>query len=270
MIARYDAHTHLNHESLYPDWRLYLQSFADQGGKGLINVGANLSYNTKALEISKIALEEYPNIWVKATIGIHPCDVQNAWSLEPEIAQLEQSWMQNWDHIVAIGETGIDLHYPEGKETLQLQQAFCRAQCDLARKLELPIVIHSRDAFEETMEILEAYTDLTLYFHCWSYGVNELKQVLKIFPSVYIGFVGVITYPKAEEIRQALLLTPKDKILIETDAPYLAPQHIRWKRNTPDQVATIGQYISDMMHIGEEDLRKQIESNFYSLYQKRA
>lgn len=78
MIARYDAHTHLNHESLYPDWRLYLQSFADQGGRGLINVGANLSYNTKALEISKIALEEYPNIWVKATIGIHPCDVQNA------------------------------------------------------------------------------------------------------------------------------------------------------------------------------------------------
>lgn len=132
--------------------------------------------------------------------------------------------MKNKEHIVAIGECGIDLYYPGASDFLDFQKEIFMKQCELARELKLPIVIHSRVAFDETIEVLQAFKELKIYFHCWSYGVEQLETLLKSFPQIWIGYTGICTYPKSTENKACLQATPLDKILLETDAPYLAPQ----------------------------------------------
>lgn len=100
-------------------------------------------------------------------------------------------------------------------------------QCDLARENQLPIVIHSRDAFQETFDILKNYSDLKIYFHCRSYNKEALEILLSTFPKIWIGYNGILTYPKSHENRESLLATPLNNIVLETDAPYLAPQGFR-------------------------------------------
>jgi len=113
-------------------------------------------------------------------------------------------------------------------ETLEIQKQLFIRHCELARELNLPIVVHSRDAFNDTFEILQNYTDLTVYFHCRGYGTQEIKKLqdLKI-KKLYFGFCGNVTYKKAEELRESLKIIPLDQLVLETDAPWLTPQIVR-------------------------------------------
>lgn len=139
-------------------------------------------------------------------------------------------------------------------------------QCDLARENQLPIVIHSRDAFQETFDILKNYSDLKIYFHCWSYNKEELEILLSTFPKIWIGYNGILTYPKSHENRESLLATPLNNIVLETDAPYLAPQGFRGKINHPELIKVVGKYASEILNIEEDILRKQIGENTKDLY----
>lgn len=264
----YDAHTHLNQENLFPDWQTHLQAFIAAGGKGLVNIGANADYNQRGLAIAQKSAELFPACWVKAAIGFHPCDVEalgTEW--EETLSQLKKEILTHREEVVAIGECGIDLHYDQVGTSLPLQKKVFKAQCELARSLKLPIVIHSRDAFEETLEILEPYPDLKIYFHCWGYTEKELQILLSLFPKLFVGFCGNVSYPKAEGLRASLKTLPKEKLLIETDAPYLAPQGFRGQVNTPEKVKVIGSFIAQFLEREEEQLWKQVEQNFWTLYQ---
>ena len=262
-----DAHTHLNHPDLFSNREKYLESFTQEWGLWLVNIWANTEYNENALTIAKQAKSKFAKLWIKASIGIHPCDVRNtSQDIQTEYLKLQKQLVENREHIVAIGECGIDLYYPEVSSYLTLQQEIFKMQCDLARENQLPIVIHSRDAFQETFDILKNYSDLKIYFHCWSYNKEELEILLSTFPKIWIGYNGILTYPKSHENRECLLATPLNNIVLETDAPYLAPQGFRGKINHPELIKVVGKYASEILNIEEDILRKQIGENTKDLY----
>lgn len=264
----FDAHTHLNHELLFPNRKEHLHAFEQRGGKGIVNIGANPDYNRNGILIAQASKQHFPQLRCKASIGIHPCDVNNPTlgNVASEILNLKTLQEQHPEEIVAIGECGIDLFYPWTPETLELQQEYFLAQCQLAEQLNLPIVIHSRSAFEETIEILQAFKSLKIYFHCRSYSEKEIEVLLSLFPQIWIGFTGILTYPKSESIRKSLIATPLQQILLETDAPYLAPQKFRGQTNTPQYVEHIWTFAAEVLGLNTEALWQQVGTNMHNLY----
>ena len=264
----YDSHTHLNQELLFPKREELFFSFIQNWWAWLVNAWANENYNTRGIEIAKRCKENYPEVFVKCALGWHPCDVENIhWDLDEERAHLKDLIIQNREEVVAIGECWIDLHYWK-IEGLEKQKRYFRAQCELAQELELPIVIHSRDGFSETFEVLKDFKDLVVYIHCWGYSAKEIEIMVASFPKLFIGFCWNISYKNAENLRESVKVLPLEKLLIETDAPYLSPQGFRWKENSPEMVGIIWKYIAELLCVSEEALWEQVEKNFYTLYRR--
>lgn len=213
---------------------------------------------------------EGKNVVVKATLGWHPLECVEKIITQENIIEkmdwLKKLYLDNISYVVAVGETGLDLHYPNSLETLQLQKQLFVLHCELARELNVPVVIHSRDAFEETLEILKDYSDLTIYFHCRGYGVREFEFLNSKFENLFVGFCGNVTYKKAEELRETLQIVPLSQLLLETDAPYLTPQVIRGETNHPANVKYIYDFVADYLDISPEVLSQQVEANFRSIY----
>jgi TatD DNase family protein len=139
--------------------------------------------------------------------------------------------------------------------------------CDLAQELKLPLVVHSRDDFPTTMEILKNYKDLTIYFHCRGYGPDEIKILkdLKI-KKLFIGFCGNVTYKNAQPLRDSLALVPFDQLILETDAPWLSPQAVRGTMNHPANVRYIYEFVAQQRGISLDQLSKILEKNYKTLY----
>ncbi|GHW02756.1 hydrolase TatD [candidate division SR1 bacterium] len=272
-----DAHTHINFSPLFEDWRLHLQAFQDAGGKILINAGAHQAYNENGVQIAKEAKTFFPDLIVKATVGIHPDDIDiflPGQMESPEggrglflatIQQLRTLAISNPNEVVAIGECGIDLHGDDAKP-LKDQQEMFRLHCELARELGLPIVIHSRSAFSETLEILKDFTDLKIYFHCFGYGPEEIAILEERFPELRIGFTNIITYKNAQSSRDALLSLKKAKILTETDAPWLPPQAFRGQMNYPHYVSYVVEKIAELLEVSTGEVKDLVEQNVRDLF----
>lgn len=268
----YDAHTHINSESMYPERQHYMDLFVQAWGKWLVNSGASEFYNEKGIEIAKESLQKYPNLRVKATLGRHPLEcVENIITKEnyiQKIQELKQQYNENKEHIVAIGEIGIDVHFPNWPETIELQKNLFALQCDLSQELNLPIMIHSRDEFNQTIDILQNYKNQTIYFHCWGYGPEEYNKLNDMFPNLFIGFCGNVTYKNAQALRDTLSIVDKNQILMETDAPYLAPQVVRGQTNHPAYVGYIYDFAAQQLQIEKKVLETIIENNIYQVYKK--
>ncbi len=266
----FDAHTHLNTDPLVQDREWYLKAFVDAWGAWLVNSGADEQYNLKGIEIAKLSQHSFPSLIVKSTLGLHPQEcvegVVTAQNIPEKITWLKNLYLNNKEHIVAIGECGIDLHYPHWLETLDVQKQLFIEHCKLARELNLPLVIHSRDAFAETFEILNDYTDLVIYFHCRGYGVKEFEILNSKCKKLYVGFCGNVTYKNADNLRETLKIVPLSQLLLETDAPYLAPQVIRGETNHPANVVYIYNFVAEYLSINPTLLSDQIEHNFLSVY----
>ncbi len=266
----YDAHTHLNNEDIFPQWQQYMDLFSQAGGKWLVNSGASEFYNEKGIEIAKESLQKYPNLWIKATLGWHPLEcVENIITKEnylQKLQELKKQYQENKEHIVAIGEIWIDVHFPGGQETFGLQKEIFALQCDLAQEINLPIVIHSRNEFNQTIDILQNYKNQTIYFHCWGYRPDEYRTLNDMFPNLYIGFCGNVTYKNAQELRDTLSIVDKNQILMETDAPYLAPQVVRGQTNHPAYVQYIYEFASAQLALPFSQFSQQIEKNIKKMY----
>lgn len=297
----FDAHTHLNDEKLYPQWKNHLQHFFDAWGESLINVGVNDSWNQRAIDMAIQWNTNHPQgKHIFASIWIHPTEtifgnIQSSLDIKRAIAQLETQYTKNPEYIVAIGECGNDAHHGDYRQVREIQKELFYAQCLLARKLNLPLIIHSRDNFEDAFEILQNFTDLKIYFHCRGYGPNEVAQCTKTFSKLWIGFCGNITYPKAHLLRESFQkildirsslqiqngsnkpwqthasqenLTSKwqwSHFLIETDAPYLAPQTKRGTINAPINIVDTYQYISETFAAPLDMLQTYIQKSFQVL-----
>ncbi len=320
----FDAHTHLNSSDLYPNRKQHFKNFIENNGIWLINIGVNHEYNTRGIEICKSLLENdtTPIVWdtnksgryarlsyedsqakkninnkalVYCTIGLHPYEVVNGnitdTNMHFSFKEMCMLYAPYKEFIVGIGECGIDTYTEWSENTIDVQKDLFTQQCDLARQWNLPIVIHSRSNRDATHEVLQDFTDLTIYFHCRSYTPNEIKIIKKSYPDFYIGFTWNITYPKAIDIRKSLRYLvhenenypehiiswkiPDSKfwnsntmilsnLLIETDAPYLPPQSHRGEQNEPAYIVDTYNYISTLLW---SSIDTQVVANTKKCYQ---
>lgn len=202
----------------------------------IINVGTSFIESKNCVALARQIDGVY------ATIGIHPNDATAQWS--KELKELEGLIKDPENKIVGVGETGMDRHYPH--YDLQRQSDAFRAQIELALEYDLGLSVHSRDAFDETLRVLEEYARHMprAVMHCFSYDADFADQVIQW--GFKLGIGGTLTYPKNNELRSVVKTVRLSDIVLETDAPFLPPQAIRGQQNSPVQIESIAQYIADL------------------------
>ena len=276
----YDSHTHLNSPLLYPKHEQLIKNFINIWWKLLVNVWVDYERTERWIKIT----EKY-NMCL-ATWGFHPSEVifkEKNWKYEfykdslwwNDYLKKVKSYLENLAEkrkIVAIGECWLDYHYKEkdnsnlSSDTINKQKELFNLQCKIAEKYDLPLVIHSRDAFYDTVEVLKNFKNLKIYFHCWGYSLKEIEVAKSEFPSLWVWFDWNITYKKADDLRSSIKALPIENLLIETDAPYLTPQIIRKEQNQPANVKYIYEYIADLKDISLVELSLEVEKNFFRYY----
>lgn len=230
----FDSHAHYDDSAFDEDRDKLLQSLPGLGVCGVVNVGTNLYTSVKAVEIAK----KYSYIY--AAVGIHPEEISNF--RESDVLELE-SLTKN-DKVVAIGEIGLDYHY--SKENKNLQIEVFEEQVKLAQRLELPIIVHDREAHQDTMEILKKYRPRGVV-HCFSGSSEMASEVLRL--GMYIGIGGVVTFKNAQKLVNVVDNIGVDNVLLETDAPYLAPVPFRGKRCDSSYIKFVAEKISEIKGI---------------------
>ena len=210
-----DTHCHLTFEQLAGDVEQVLQRSKAAGITGWLTVGTDTQQNRKAIELAN----KFENMY--AAVGIHPHESKNA--TDETIAELKNA-AQN-KKVVAIGETGLDFHYNFSEQPDQ-SRLFAE-QLKIAAELDLPVIVHSREAFDETMVLLERFGSSVkkVVFHCFSGSAEQAKIVLD--NGFYISFTGVVTFKNAEAARDTARVVPLDRLMLETDCPYMSPEPMR-------------------------------------------
>lgn len=264
-----DTHCHLNmmvktefDMSMMPDMINAAQKVIGEastwGVTRIINVGTSLVESQNGVLLA----ERFDTVW--ATVGIHPNDATEKWKtdLQQLGAILKGASRQK---IVGIGECGIDRHYPD--YNLQRQYDVFKAQIELALEHDLALVIHSRDAYDETLRLLEEYVkhEPRAVVHCFSYDKMFADQVIAW--QFYVGLGGPITYPKNEELRSIAKQLNLDHIVLETDAPFLPPQVIRGKQNHPKYIKTIAEYLADIREESFQTIANTTTKNALKLFE---
>ena len=248
----FDSHAHYNDEKFDIDREEVIDEVYKSGVTKLINAGYSLNSSKYALEIAK----KYN--WMYTISGISPNDIpDNFQDLEKQLSELELFIKdeKNSNKIVAIGEIGLDYYWEKDNEKRNLQkQAFIK-QIEIANKYELPIVIHTREAVMDTLEILKNYNVIKKgAFHCCPLNIELVKEALKL--EFYISFAGPATFKNSKNANEVIEMVPNNRILIETDSPYLAPEPNRGKRNDSRNVKYIAQKLAEVKKIDIEEIAK--------------
>jgi len=230
-----DTHCHLTFDELAADVESVVARSREAGVTGWITVGTDVEQNRKAIELAR----KYDNMY--AAVGIHPHDAKEVTG--QALRQLH-ALAQN-KKVVAIGETGLDFHYDHSPRDHQADVFASHLQ--LAAELDMPVIIHSREAFDETMNILKRHGIGVnkVVFHCFSGSPEQAKIVLDA--GYYISFTGVVTFKNAERTRQAAKLVPLDRLMLETDCPYMSPEPVRKQRtNEPALMFHTAKFLADL------------------------
>ncbi len=198
----------------------------------IVSIGIDLPSSKTCIELAR----KYPWI-VYATIGIHPCDVKEAWNLQEVMKEFENLYLNNKDIIVWIWETGYDFYHnnPEDYEQeKEIQKQFFIAQIHFAQKYNLPLVIHTRNSKNEVFETLTSQNAKKYILHCFSEDLEFAQKNIDYSDECKISFSGIVTYKSALEVQKTAATLPYSRIIVETDAPYLAPQAVRGTENIPN------------------------------------
>jgi len=247
-----DTHAHIEMKEFDLDREEVIKRAKEAGVGYLISVGANLSGSRKAVELS----ERYENVY--ASVGIHPHDVKDI--DETTITALRE--LAKSKKVVAIGEIGLD--YFKEWSPKELQVTRFRELLSLAKELNKPVIIHDRDAHEDTLRILKEEGVKKGVVHCFSGDAEFAKEILRL--GFYISFTGVITFPKAEDARKVVEQVPIERMLVETDCPYLAPVPHRGKRNEPAFVREVAKTIAEVKGLSLEDVARITTLNVKELF----
>ena len=253
-----DTHAHLDYPHLHDQLDEVIERANLAGIKQIISIGVKLSTSEGPKKIA----EANDHIW--CSIGIHPHEAEN----EPLSCDLD-AIRAAADHpkVVAIGEAGLDYYYDNAPRERQAQSL--RAQITIARELDLPIIIHAREADDDMADILEDEYAKGAYkgvLHCFSSGETLAKRALAI--GFYISFSGIVTFKSAVEIQQVAKSVPDDRILVETDAPFLAPVPMRGKKNEPAFTAYTAQFLADLRGISLDHFADITTQNALRLFSK--
>lgn len=241
MIMYFDTHCHLNNEQFAADIDGYIKRAENVGVTHLLVIAWDLASSKEAIRLAEL----YPHVY--AAVGIHPTDVihlelQSLKELEPLLLHKK---------VVALGEIGLDYYWVKAEEERKKEHVFFKAQIELANKYKKPVVIHMRDATSDTYEILKNHRPLCGgVMHSYS-GSKEMAPLF-LELGMYIGLGGPITYLNAKEPKEVARIVPLDKLLVETDAPYLSPHPFRGKRNESMRIPLIAEEIARQT---EEDIK---------------
>ena len=259
MIHIFDTHAHYDDESFDADRESLLAGFAAQGVHAVTNIGTNIS----ACEATVRMTEQYENMY--GVVGIFPSEVTE---LENPDNVMRLKELAGHEKIVAIGEIGLDYHYEETDKALQ--HKWFAGQMDIARKLKLPIAIHSRDAAQDTIQIMRAShaEEIGGVIHCYSYSKESARDFLNM--GFYFGIGGVVTFKNAKKLKEAVAYIPLSNIVLETDAPYLTPEPFRGKRNDSSKLTYVAQAIADIKQISVDEVYVATWENAHRLYNIQA
>ena len=245
-----DTHCHLSSED-YDDISEVILENRKNGIDKIIISGCTRNSIIESLDIAK----EYDDVYV--TIGYHPSEASN--TTEEDLLLLEKQIQER--HVVGIGEIGLDYHY--GKEDILLQQQLFRNQLEIAKKYKLPVVIHSRDATQDTISILEEYPEVIGDIHCFSGSIETAQKYISMGYKLGIG--GVVTF-KNSNLFKVVEAVGIQNILLETDSPYLTPEPFRGHINSSKYVPYIAKRVSEILNISEELVGEITSSNASSLF----
>lgn len=249
----FDSHAHYDDESFEEDRENVIKELKDNNIVGVLNCGSSIEGARYSAKLAK----EYDFFY--AAVGIHP-EFADKFD-EGTVNELKTLVNEN-NKVRAIGEIGLDYYYEENPPREIQKTAFIR-QMELARELKLPVVIHDRDAHEDTLNIMKQFPEVKGEVHCFSGSPEFARECLKL--GYYIGFTGVITFKNAKKLVEVAKIVPLDRILVETDCPYMAPEPYRGKRNRSEYIEYIINRISDIKGINTEELTRNTIFNAKNL-----
>ena len=249
----FDTHAHMDDRAFDADREQLLSSFPEQGLALVMNPGCSLESSRNV----DILTRQYPFLY--GAVGSHP-DVAD--EVDEAVLEEYRRIVASNPKIKAIGEIGLDYHYEDIPRDLQ-KKAF-RLQMELARELRLPAIVHERDAHEDGMKIVEEFPEVTGVFHCYS-GSLEMAKLL-IARGWYIGFTGVLTFKNARKALEVAANIPLDRIVLETDCPYMAPEPFRGKRNDPTKLYRMAEKLAELRGLSVEEIHAITTENGKRLY----
>ena len=250
----FDTHAHMDDHAFDSDREELLERQLPQAGIGLLmNPGCSLASSRAASRLSR----EYP--YVYAAVGSHP---DAADEVDEAVLDAYRALCRENPKIKAIGEIGLDYHYEDIPRSIQ-QRAF-RLQMELARELELPVIVHEREAHQDGMEIVSDFPQVRGVFHCFS-GSAEMAKWL-VDRGYYVGFTGVLTFRNARRALEAAAAVPRDRVVLETDCPYMSPEPFRGKRNDPGRLYRMAERLAEIRGLPLEEIHRITFENGKRLY----
>lgn len=257
-----DSHCHLNMLTGHDETPISMDEILHDAERNRIERMLCVSVNTTDwAEMKKQCEPHRERIVISA--GIHPCYME-----DQDFAALEEQAQDN--QVVAIGESGLDFFYVKDAPTQKIQRNSFAHHIDLSARLEKPLIVHTRDAREETIDVLRAEHAERGggVMHCFTETKEMAKAALDL--GFYVSFSGIVTFKNANEIREVCEYVPLDRILIETDSPYLAPVPYRGKTNRPCWVQYVAETVADVKNLTTEEIAKVTSENFYTLFSQAA
>ena len=249
----FDTHAHMDDRSFDADRHELLAALPERGISLLMNPGCSYQSSLNAIRLS----EQYGCIY--AAVGSHP---DAADEVDEALIAQYRDLCRTHPKVRAIGEIGLDYHYEDVPRDIQ-KRAF-RLQMELARELQLPVIVHEREAHEDGLKIVDEFPTVTGVFHCYSGSLELAKELVK--RGWYIGFTGVLTFKNARKAIEVAANIPLDRIVIETDCPYMAPVPFRGKRNDPGLVCYMAEKLAELRGISPEEAARITLENGKRLY----
>ena len=247
----FDSHAHYDDERFDIDREETIDRLFNSGVAGIINIGCSMERSEESVEFAK----RYDKFY--AAVGVHPEDI---YDLPKDWLDTLRQWTA-YEKVVAIGEIGLDYHYEDYDRDKQIK-AF-REQLALAKEVDIPVIIHSRDATEDTMNILREFKPRGV-MHCFSGSAEVAKQVLEL--GMYISFTGVLTFKNARRALEALEVVPMDRLLLETDCPYMAPEPHRGERCDSSLIPFIADKIAEVKGLETQNVLNICTENTKHLF----
>jgi TatD DNase family protein len=243
-----DSHCHLTYEPLAKQLNDVLARAAAAGVERMITIGTDLADAQRAIELCR----QHENI--RCVIGIHPH--HSAQAADEDVAWLRS--LQQSPAVVALGEMGLDYHHEFAPRDRQAE--IFSAQLELARELNRPIVIHNREATDDCLAMMKPFSTVRALFHCFTGSANEARKILD--QGYMLGFTGIVTYKKSDELREVVKFTPSDRIVVETDSPYLSPEPVRKQKvNEPSFVMHTARVVAELRGVSLEELDRITTEN---------
>lgn len=250
----FDTHAHYDDHAFDEDRDELLSSLPGRGVGRVVNVTSTLG----SLEKSRSIAEKYDHIYTSA--GLHPTEIYDLTS--DALSYVEQ--LCSYEKTVAVGEIGLDYHYPDTNAAMQKE--FFAAQLEIAIKHGLPVIIHSRDAAKDTMDIMRSYDlkDIGGVVHCYSYSLEMAREYVEM--GMHIGIGGVVTYKNGRKLKECAQAMPLESIVLETDCPYLSPEPNRGKRNSSLNLNYVAQEIAHIRGLTIDEVKRATWDNALRLY----